>query len=91
MGEPPFQDHPSQPKMDGSIVDDQPFPYDPEDFETPPPTPPEGEVEWYNSHQNPYLKVVGAVSLIMLSKKQRIVEERYLIASAVTVPENMQK
>jgi len=51
MGESPFQDPESQSKKgDGSILDHQLFPYGPEDFETPPPTPPEGEVEWYNSH-----------------------------------------
>ena len=39
-----------------------------------------------------YLKVlVDAVSLIMMSKKPRIAEERYLIASAWTALENMQK
>jgi hypothetical protein len=34
---------------------------------------------------------VDAVSLIMLSKKPRIVEGRRLIAFAWTVPENIQK
>jgi hypothetical protein len=42
------QDDPSQSiKDERSVLDDEPFPYDPEDFETPPPTPPEGKVEWY--------------------------------------------
>ena len=88
MGVSTLQDPSPSIKHEKSVLDDELFPYDPEHFETPPPTPPEGEVEWYTPLNAP-LKAVDAVTSIMMSKKQHIVEARYLIASAWAVLDNM--